>query len=461
MSLLVLVPGLISIFLVLRGRIETAFLSVYLPCLLLVPDNYRVRIPHLPPTSAAEFALIPLGVVGLFRLIRRGSFALMDILVVLFTASVSLSEILHSPVFNDAIFAAITAFITMVLAYTVGRELIEPDLRLATVRRWVILILLNGPTGVYEWRMGQSLYGMFGVRILQLTTTGEAVQLRAGHGRMGEVFGGGECGGIAFAMTFCLNAWLVYLRRVKASVDLGKTLTTLEKYHVPGLLLFLYLLFSQSRGPLIAFGAGYLILQIPRFKRIRLMTVVVAVMLVGGYLAASAYFASYTNISNPNTLTDERQGSAVYRRQMNEEYAPVAESGGWTGYSSMSIPHVGGKTSIDNHYLLVHLSWGKLGYIFFLLIAWENIRVLVMRSWQSRALQDRAFVFSVLAAMAVLWITILTVFLGDQLPQLSFLLIGWGQSVVPGKLKAIAPRDLQSAVPGDETKKFSFRRVFS
>jgi hypothetical protein len=453
MSVLVLIPGLISIFLVLRGRIETAFLSVYLPCLLLVPDEYRVRIPHLPPTSAAEFALIPLGVLGLFRLIRSGSFALMDILVILYTASVSLSEILHSAVFNDGIFSAISAFITIVLAYAAGRELIEPDLRFATVRRWVILVLLNGPTGVYEWRMGQSLYGIFGTSVLGLTTVSGAVQLRGGHGRMGEVFGGGECGGIAFAMTFCLNAWLIYLRRVKAHVDLGKTLTTLEKYHVPGVLLLLYLLMSQSRGPQLAAVAAFLILQIPRFKRTKLVTIVVAVALVGGYMAASTYFASYTNVTDPNAVTDEKQGSAIYRREMNEVYAPIAEAGGLTGYSVMGIPHVQGKNSIDNHYLLVHLSWGLLGYSLFLLIAWENIRVLLVRSWQIKNLADRAFAFSMMAAMAVLWITLLTVFLGSQLPQLSFLLIGWIQSMGPGKI--------QLPVPENEMKKFSFGRVFS
>ncbi len=455
MSLLVLVPGLISIFLVLRGRIETAFLSVYLPCLLLVPDEYRVRIPHLPPTSAAEFALLPLGLVGVYRLMRRRSFALMDILVVLYFASVSLSELLHSPVLNDAIFSTVSGFITTVLAYTAGRELIEPGLRLAAVRRWVILILLNGPTGLYEWRMGQSLYGMFGVRVLQLTSIGEAVQLRSGHGRMGEVFGGGECGGIAFAMTFCLNAWLVYLRRVKAPVDLGKTLTLLEKYHVPGMLLLLYLLLSQSRGPEIAMGAGLLILQIPRFKDIRLMTILVAVLLVGGYIAATAYFSAYTSAIDPTTLT-EQQGSALYRRHMNEAYAPIAEEGGLTGYGVMGIPHVQGMMSIDNHYLLIHLSSGLLAYALFLLIAWENIRVLVVRSWQLQALEDRAFVFSMMAAMAVLWITLLTVFLGSQLPQLSFLLIGWIQSTGPGNL--IKGSSVGAA---SRLKEFSFRRVFS
>jgi hypothetical protein len=456
MSLLLLVPGLISFVLVLRRRIDTAFLSVYLPCLLLLPEQYSLRIPHMPPFSAADFALIPLGFVGLSRLVRRGSFALMDIFVVLYAASIGLSEILHDPVLGDGIFSAMTAFVSMVLAYMVGRQLIEPNLRFATIRRFVLLVLLDVAPALYEWRMVQNLYGIFGHRVLGLTTIDENVQIRGGHGRMGAVFGGGEPGGIAFAMTFCLNTWLVYLRKIKAPVDLGKTLTALEKYHVPGLILLLCVWLTQSRGPLIALGAGYLILQIPRFRNTKRMTIVAAILIVGGYLATSAYFASYTNIASRRGVKDEELGSAVYRREMNKVYAPIAEAGGWTGWSVMGIPHVEGKKSIDNHYLLVHLAWGRLGYIFFLLIAWENIRVLVVRSWRFKALQDRAFVFSMLAAMAVLWITLLTVFLGGQLPQISFFLIGWIQSMVPSK----GAKSTHTQIAENRHKDFPFRRAF-
>jgi hypothetical protein len=412
----------------------------------------------LPPISAAQFALIPLGTVGLLRLIRSGSFALMDVLVVLFAASVSLSEILHAPVLNDGIFFAIDAFISMVLAYMAGRQLIEPDLRLATVRRFVILVLLNGPPGIFEWRMGQNLYGMFGDRFFGLTNIAGNVQIRSGHGRMGGAFLNAEIGGIAFAMTFCLNAWLVYLRRVKASVDLGKTLTALEKYHLPELLLVLYVWLTQSRGPLIALGAGYLILQIPRFKKTRMMTIVVAVLLVGAYIAASAYFASYTSviITDPSALS-EQQGSAMYRQEMNKVYPPIAEAGGWTGWGMAGIPHVEGLGSIDNHYLLVHLAWGRLGYIFLILITWENIRVMLVRSWQFKAMQDRAFVFSMLGAMAVLWFTLLTVFMGVQLPQICFLLLGWIQSMVPGKTETSSG----AQIPENRNKRFSFRQVLN
>ena len=142
---------------------------------------------------------------------------------------------------------------------------------------------------------------------------------------------------------------------------------------------------------------------------------------------------------------------------MNKVYPPIAEKGGWTGYGVLGIPYVEGMISIDNHYLLVHLAWGRLGYVLFVLIVWENMRVLVVRSWQIEALEDRVLIFSMLAAMAVLWSTLLTVFMGGQLPQISFLLIGWIQSIVPGN--AATYSDAETAE--NLNRRFSFRRVFT
>jgi hypothetical protein len=447
MSVLLLVPGLLSFFLVVRRRVEMAFLYVYLPCLLCLPEDYQLRLPHLPPTSAAEFALFPLGMFGLFRLIRSGSFALMDILVLFFTASIGLSEILHAQVQNDGIFSAVTNFNSIFLAYVVGRTLIEPNLRLATVRAFVILLLLDWLPGLYEWRMGMSPYGVFGQKVLGVGIR-ENVQIRNGHGRMGAVFSNSEDEGIVFGMAFCLDAWLVYLRRVRASADLvGRKLTNFQrwirtqfalspKHYFCGFLFILCVLLTQARGPLIALAAAYLILQIPRFKHTRVMTILVAVLLLGSYKASTAYFESFKDINDPSAITEQEQ-SALYRLEMNRVYPAIAEKGGWTGWGLLEIPQVEGFNSLDNHYLLVHLAWGRLGYILFILIVGENIRVLLVRTWQFEDLEDRAFLFSMLGAMAVLWFTLLTV----------YLLIGWIQSTKQ-------PHEVS-------TFGFSFRRVLT
>jgi hypothetical protein len=453
MSAIFLLPGLISLFFVIRGRIETAFLSVYLPCLLLLPDGYACRLPHMPPISAAQAALIPIGAVALYRLVLSGLPSLMDVLMVLFVVSITATEVLRELVMNDGLLSAINTFISIFLAYVVGRKIIEPSLRFVTVRRFVILILLLGPLGLFEWRMGVSLYGLIGQKIFNLATVQAGIQIRSGRGRMSASFNDAELAGIVFAMTAALNAWLVYLHKKSSAVNLGKLLSWLEKYHIPGLLLLLYIYLTQSRGPMLAVGVAYVILQISRFKNKKAASIVVAIVLAVGAIAAYQYFSHYTNI-DPTGIANEQQGSALYRRQMNELYQPLVKEGGLLGWGFLNHPVIPGMFSIDNEFLLIHLCYGASGYILFVLIAAETFRGLIMRSWKLQAPEDQAFAITLVAAMAAFWISIATVYMGEQTPQIAFLLIGWVQSVRPGLVtSASAPED---AAPS----RFVFRQVF-
>ena len=443
MSILLLIPGIISFVLVLRGRVETAFLSVYLPSLLLLPQDYGLRLPHLPPFSAAEYALIPIGVVALSRLIQSASFRLMDVLVFSFWVSFCATQILCEPVMTDGIIHAVAAIVFYLMAYVTGRRLIEPDLRLETVRRFVIFILLLGPIGLYEWRLIRSPYGEFGQKVLGIDwSSGYAgIQMRNGRGRMSVSLGGGELAGIVLAVTFALNAWLAFLNKARTGVDLGKWLSKLEKYHMSGLLLVFYVFLTQSRGPLIALAAGYPILQISKFKQTKLATGVVAVVLILAALGAKEYFSHYTDVQDISAVSEE-QASAAYRREMNIAYQSVAEKGGWLGWGS-TAPHLEGMNSIDNQFLLVHIVQGELGYILLILIATESIRTGIACVWNLQALEDRAFACTMLAIFAIFWISYYTVYMGAQLPQITFLLLGLGQSIAP-----------------EAQSKFAFRRVF-
>jgi hypothetical protein len=453
MSAIFLLPGLLSLYLVIRGRIETAFLSVYLPVLLLLPDGYALKFPHLPAISAAQSALIPIGAVALYRLVRSGLPALMDILVGLFIVSITASEVLRERVMNDGIFVALISFISIFLAYAVGRTMIEPGLRLVTVRRIVILMLLLGPLGLYEWRMGQNLYGVIGIRFFNLDSVRAFVQLRSGRGRMAASFNDAELAGIAFGMAAALNVWLVYLRKWRSAANLGRPLDWLEKYHIPGLLLLLYVFLTQSRGPMLAVGVGYLILQIPKFRNKKAATVLVAILIAVSAAAAYQYFYHYTNVSDPGAILNEQQGSALYRRQMNELYQPIVKQGGFLGWGVLSRPVLPGMFSVDNEFLLVHLAYGNAGYILFLLISAETFRRLIVRSWRLQEPEDQTFVIVLLAAMAVFWISIYTVYMGEQLPQIAFLLIGWSQSVLPVSTRpTVASEDVVRS-------RFSFRWI--
>ncbi len=454
MSVLFLLPGLLSLYLVIRGKLETAFLSIYLPALLLLPDGYAIRLPHVPPISAAESALIPIGAVALYRLAVNGLPSLLDILMGLFIASMGASEAFNERVLNTGIQAVIVSFISIFLAYATGRMIIERGgLRVATVRRFVVLVLLLGPLGLYEWRFGQNLYGVVGQKVFQLTSVHADVQFRAGHGRMAVCFNDSELAGIVFGITAALNAWLFNLNKWHSAANLGKLLGWLEKYHIPGLLLLLYIFLTQARGPLLAMGVTYLILLIPRFKSRRAATVVVAILIALTAVAVIRFYSQYTNITVPGAPMSEQQGSAVYRRQMNELYQPVVNDGGLLGWGMLSHPIIPGMDSIDNEFLLVHIAYGSLGYILFLLLAAESFRRPLVRSWTMQAQEDQAFAITLLGAMAVFWISITTVYMGEQLPQIAFLLIGWGQSIIPESTVSIGAQEQ------DVHSRFSFRRV--
>jgi len=454
MSTIFLLPGLLSLYLVMKGRIETAFLWVYLPVLLLLPDGYLLRLPHLPPISAAQSALIPIGAVAIYRLARRGIPSLLDILVVGFVVSTSVSEVLRERVMNDGILAAIGSFISIFLAYAVGRTLIEPGLRLVTVRRIVVLLLFLGPLGLYEWRFGQNLYGVIGERIFHLASVQSTVQYRAGHGRMSASFNDAELAGIVFGMAAMLNAWLVYLRKWRTGANLGKQLDWLEKYHIPGLLLLLYVYLTRSRGPMLAVGIGYLVVQIPRFKSKKAAMVVTGILIVGACAGAYSYFSHYTNITDPGTIKDEQQGSALYRRQMLDRYRPIVQQGGWLGQGTLSHPVVPGMFSIDNEYLLIHIAYGHAGYILILLVGAETLRRLIVSSWKLKAREDQGLAVAILGAMAVFWVSIATVYMGEQVPQIAFLVIGWSGSVGVGP--GIAGDALEEAT----RPRYTFKRIF-
>ena len=462
MSYFFLVPALICLFLMMHdseGGVDTAFLSVYLPTLFLLPIDYTLRIPHLPELSVSQICAIPVGLVALSRLVRRGSFVLMDFLVLSFLISLTFSEVLYEKVTKDGILLSVASFISMLLPYAIGRTLIEPGKRIVVVRRIVLLMLLLGAPGFFEWRMGRNLYApvgdVFGV------VMSPTIQLRGGRGRFAAAFQDAEVAGTAIAMAFALNAWLAFLWRTKTWQDHDGLFTFLQKYHIAEILLVVYIYLTQSRGPQLALIAGFLILQIPRFKNMKLATALVAALLALGAAGAYQYFAEQTNVTDMNAIHDEQQGSAVYRRQMLELFKPIVERGGWMGWGYMSFPHAqglgnlgNGVQSVDNQFLYVQLGQGKLGYFLFILIAVESVRTAFMRSWRLQSLPDRAFAMCMLAALVMLWITLTTVYMGSQLPQVSFLLIGWAQSIVGSRTQVAAEEPATQPV-------FFFRRVFT
>jgi len=435
---------------------DKAFLNVYLPCTFLMPYYYSVRIPHLPLLSAGDAALLPIGIAVLFHPKIKWRFTRMDLWVTIFVASYAISEVMREYVPKDGMSLWLQdGFVEMFLAYVVGRQVIEPELRLETIKRILFLFMIQVPFAFYEFRFGQNPWLNIGRSVFGLNDVGWFVQLRGGTARIATCFSGAIVAGMMFMVVAALNFFLMQIYK-ENKTRLGPSMAILQKYRLPFFLLPILVFMTGSRMPLVCTALVFLIALIPRFKNLR--TGVIVILLVAGTGAAVVYgyFERYTSVSE-DQATDEAQTSAIYRKQLLENYAPVLEAGGWLGYGQMSHPTVMGQGSIDNGYMLVQLAQGKLGKYVFELIAFESIFCLALCAYRFKSRENTFFVFFMMGALTGLFVSLLSVAMGEQTPQVIFLLLGWAQSIQDTRpVGAGATEESMQPEP-----KFRFKRVIA
>ncbi len=457
MAYLFIIPGLISLYYVMIGQQSKAFLNVYLPCTFLLPYYYHFRIPHLPPLSAGDAALLPLGLSLLISPVNKWRFKRMDLWVVIFVISYGISEVTKDYVPKDGMIQWMqVGFTEMFLGYIVGRQIIEPNLRVETIKRIIFLFMAQTLFALYEFRMGQNLWLNWGRSIFGLTDVGWFVQLRGGWARIATCFSGAIGAGIAFMVAFALNYYLIQIYKRDKKV-LGPKMSWLQKYRLPMFLLLGFVYMTGSRMPMACTALVFIILQIPRFKNIK--TGATIVVLVAGILVGSvyAYFQKYTSAPE-NDQMDEAQTSAIYRKDLLINYAPILEAGGLIGWGSLNPPLVMGQSSIDNGYMLVQLAQGNLGLWDFKLILFDSVLTLVIFAFTFKHKESQFLAFSLLGAIIGIFVSLTTVGMGEQMTQVIFLLLGWSVSLQDTSVLNLGTAAPAVAYP---EAKFRFKRVIA
>ena len=437
---------------VINKKADKAFLNVYLPCLLLCPTYYMIRLPHLPPVSPASGSMIPIAISMLVAPRVPWRLKRMDLWVLLFMISIGLSETLREGDPKAGMLMWIEDFFEMFLVYVAGRQIIEPNLRLATVKRMIFLFLLATPFELYEYRFGVNPFTRIG--FIFGIAGGWFVQLRGGHARIAGPFAHAILAGILFVVAIGLNHYLQYLYKLNQN-SLGPRMSMLQRYKVPMLVLPALLFLTGSRMPMACGILCYALLLIPRFKSMKtgVLTIGGIVLIVGsiGYIG----FQRYTTVKE-GERSGEAQASAIYRRQLLENYAPALEIGGWLGWGMDSFPRFPGQESVDNNYLILQLAQGKLGRYSFMLLGVESVLslALALRKLQSRESQYLAF--SLMTSLIGIFAALTTVAMFEQVIQMLFLLLGWSQSIQD--TYAFGARAAVANVP---EPKFRFRRVIA
>lgn len=457
MTAIILIPAVVCWLVLAAGSARKALLNVYLPTLLLLPQYYELRLKHLPPLTFAEAAVIPLGIALLATQMRRWRLAWMDLWVLLFAVCAGLSEALSSELangdwlrffspdfavserlttnLNDGIYMFVAGVLTVVMPYMVGKLLIEGQtiggvpMRKKVIERMAVLLAIVALISVHDFLFPGSLWEKMGRHIFPAQTEVWLPQTRWGFGRIAGPYSHAILAGMIFLMGVVYCLWLFGTdrnwgaRRVIAGLP----------FTVRGLIVAAVvagMLMTQSRAPWI--GAGLALVFVFLTQRLSVGKAAAVFLVVMAVFGATAY--EIGNRYSAGTLRQAgsaEQRSAVYRRELLTNYAPVVEQRPSFGWGITTYPRVDGQDSIDNEFLLLAVTEGLVGMGVFVAIVAGSALKLVRLMGQQLAEEDRLLVYAHLAVLIGLVATLTTVFLGEQVVMLFFLFTGWVQAMRP------------------------------
>ncbi len=458
MSLIILFPALACWIALARGSTRRALLNVYLPVMLLLPEYYVIRLPHLPPITFSDAAIMPLGLAILLTEMKRWRFSWVDLWVLLMAVSMGLSEALSKQLANgewtDLLSARavtsptlgtniangglmfIAGLFSVVMPYMIGKTLIErggeegDQMRRKFVGRVTLLLAIVAAISVIDFLKGGNTWQTFFGRIFaSQQANGWLSQMRWGFGRIAGPYSHAILAGMMFlaGVVYCL--WLRHVdpdwagRRLVAGVPL-----TLRGLLTTGV--FAGLVMTQSRGPWLGMMLALVFALLTRKFSVGKAAVLFLVMLTAFSVIAYRVGNRYTDKEMSQASTEE-QRNAIYRRELLDSYMPLVMQQKAFGWGITTYPDVNGQGSIDNEYLLLAVTQGLFGLSMFVAVAVGSITRLLRLIARPTEHEDRMLMFAHLSVLIGLLTTLATVYLGQQVVILFYLLAGWIQAMQP------------------------------
>jgi hypothetical protein len=351
----------------------------------------------------------------------------MDLLVTSLVVAQIVTESFRS-IFNDALSLGVDNLSDILLPYLLGKYLIEQKgLRFETARRFVTLLFFVAVVSPYEFVSGRNPFHNLFYRFFEQSAWTD--NRRWGFWRIGGPFGGAELTGCIFLCAIILQIWL------KSTGYWERRPRWLPVSGDAGVIVLLGLaagsFMTISRGPWMAmlFALPISLIGFTRNVIRSLLAVGVVSILVGSILYS--VIDKYTDTSWERVESIDQQ-NAFYRRQLMTAYSGVIEQGGLWGWGRANRPRVGNLDSIDNEFLLVELSFGKIGLTLFVtIIGWSSVRLVHAAISNRRGRRrDMQFQFALLGAIIGVAVAVTTVYMGLQVKPVFFLMIGWAEGTM-------------------------------
>lgn len=457
MEIIALIPGLIAALVALAKSARVAFLNVYLPVLLLLPDYYRWIAPGLPDPTFSMAAIFPIGVAFFIFEARSWRFSLMDALVLGYTGCQSYSEYLNAR-FADAQNLTFEMLTWVFLPYALAKGLIEPNgLRVAFAKRFVWLLFLISIISVYEFKMAATPWRQMMDNWFPGQGTGWITTFRWGFTRIAGPYGHAILAGVILVIGYRVQRWLEWSKAWEPQFK-HFNFFKISKAQIITFGLAGGVLMTMVRGPWLAAALAVVITSIGKRAHKKLFAALTVLFFVVSYGPARAAFDAYTEPGRSGATT-VAQESAAYRRELLDKYTVIVYKRPDYGWGRNGWPRVDGMPSIDNFYLLTALMHGLPAlYLLIGIFVWPMARLLWRGVYEpSQGPPGSCLAFTLLGIIGAIALAAGTVYLGQQLVPVFFLIVGWAEGYLLQEQEAVVQQDVAVA----PAPLFRFRRVMA
>lgn len=457
-AIMTTIPGFIAAWVGMKHSPQHAFLYVYLPSMLLLPEYYRWDAPGLPDPTFGQAAIIGTFAAFLARNAPGYRFSLTDILVAGFALSASVSQFMAAG-YADAQNLMFNMLTWVVMPYVLAKSLIEPlGQRIRFAQIVVLLLALVALVSLYEFKFAATPWRMILDPFFPYQGRGWITTFRWGFARIAGPYGHAILAGILMVVAFRIQRWLEWSNAWPKRLTWAPWLP-ISPARLITLLLLAGVIMTMVRGPWIGavLAAVVVLVGRSRFRTAAISGAIAILLLVG--IPTVIWFLDYVSVGRAGALT-VAQESAAYRWELLTEYGGIASEKLLLGWGLTAWPTVRGMPSIDNYYLLLLLMHGLLGLGFFLAVLLGMFARLLLRGLREPIAQPSgsSLSFTLASIYLAFLISTGTVYLGLQAVPVFFLITGWAESYLQRGQRHEVSQELDAA---NSEAKHPFRRVMT
>jgi hypothetical protein len=457
--ILILVPMLIAAVVAFNHSVTKAFLYVYIPSLILLPNYYSYDFVGIPDPNFNQGVILSIFAVWVLQGMQGWRFSFTDGLVVIFVLTRTISQYLNLG-YDDAQNFFFNMTTSIIMPYIIAKSIIaQDDISVDLAKIIILLLVLAFIITTYQYissshhTLWQQILGPF----FGNQGWGWVTRYRGNLPRLAGPF----AHAILFALIMFAAFWLaLWLARKGAWENNIFGLPPFALGYGLVAMLFIAGVLGLSRGPFLGWFAAATIVLIGFSRRRWLWFTLMMGVLTAVSIPIANTLVEYSALQRAEAGFGTMQETIVYRTHLLQNYIDIANQNMLWGWGIENWPSIPGQRSIDNHYLLVYLEHGIIAIIsFILIILYVGIR-LFMRVMLQPLAEPRgsSLGFALLGVISVFTVSIGTVYLAQQLLPLFFIVIAWSEAYLRQNQYDLV--NIQNtALATNRNNKFNYQRV--